>query len=100
MARNLLSVEVAGKSLDEITQAMSQSRGHSLYLTDVAPRTDIEQLFGRWRGEFRMEQSREDRAIVTFNTVEQLKEAMTAFGGGLRGAFRVDRQQTLGEDIL
>ena len=97
--RNLLSKEVAGKSPEEITQALSQERGHALYLKDVEPRADIDQLFVRWRGEFQVDESPSlpDRVVVTFNTADQLKEAMTAFGGGLRGTFRVDRQLTLGK---
>ncbi len=99
--KNLLSREVAGKSLQEIMQALSQQKGFPLYLTDVAPRTDIDQLFVRWRGDFQVEQPQgsPDCIVVTFNTAEQLREALTAFGGGLRGTFRVDRRLTLGMEI-
>ena len=97
--RNLLSKEVAGKSLEEITEALAQEKGHALYLTDVDPRADIDRLFERWRGEFRVEESHTspDCTVVTFNTFDQLKEALQAFGAGWRGSFRVDRSQTVGK---
>lgn len=96
MPRNLLSKEAAGKSLEEITAALSQEKGHSMYLTDVSPRADIGLMFSRW--EFQVEQSPSspDRMILRFTSADQFKEAMRAFGGGLRGAFRVDRQRSLG----
>lgn len=96
--RNLLSKEVEGKSLEEITAALSKERGFRLFLTDVGPRADLTQLFSRWKGDFKAEEVRgqPDKMVVTFSTEEQLKEALLAFGGGLRGAFLVDRKSTTG----
>ena len=87
-----------GKSLEEINAAAVEEQGWAMVLQDINPRADVEQLFQRWRGEFRLVRAGRTRSeMICFNTQAQLREALAAFGGGLRGQFRVDRRSTLGE---
>jgi hypothetical protein len=85
-------------SLAAIDTAVQQEQGFPMHLTDVPPRTDLRQLFGRWAGDFQVQgPSDAGTAVVTFSSDALLREALAAFGGGLRGAFQIDRRQTQGK---
>ena len=91
--RNLLSKAAAALTLEEVTAKMKASQGHALHLTDVAPGADLASLFGRWEGGFTLLGPCSDgRAVVRFTTEAHLQEAVAAFGGGLRGAFLIERR--------
>lgn len=90
----LLSETVAAATLEQLERAARAERGHTLRLTDLAPGVCLPALLARWEGLYVLEPppagtsaaAVPDCACVRFSRPEALREALDAFGGGVRGA--------------
>lgn len=51
----------------------------------------MDRLLQQWDGQYNTEWQSASDVVVRFSTPQALKEALAALGGGVRGAFRVDR---------
>ena len=92
----LLSQAAAQLTLEEVTALAHSQQGHPLQLRDVAPSADLWALFSRWEGQFAVQGPGSDgTATVRFSNAAARSDAAAAFGGGLRGLFRVDTSAPL-----
>lgn len=91
-----LSRAAAGLTRERIEELVAEERGFELHLVDVSPAADLCRIFGRWQGECRVSgRDSQGCAMVSFFSEQRLREAVGAFGGGIRGVFLIDRQQTM-----
>jgi len=100
----LLSAAANRLALADVEKKARAGRGAALILTDVSPAgVDWPALFRRWGGgEYALEVGPPGAggwgsAAVRFARPGGVREALDHFGGGVRGAFRVDRAATLAE---
>ena len=80
---------------EDVEAATRSAAGYPLVLADVAPGADLDTLLQRFRGQCALEGPWDDGAAVArFRAAASLRSALDTLGGGMRGAFRVDRPGT------
>jgi len=87
----LLSKMALTVSEKEILEMLEAAAGFPIRFLDVAPTTNLQYYLRRWEPNFRVEWQGGSQATVTFEKEEEMKEALDAFGGGIRGLFKIDR---------
>ena len=96
---SLLSATANRLTLADVERAGNEAKGYALCLVDVEPRADLVYLLRRFaeNGLLKTIEGPDERgsAIVRFTRVAGLREALDQLGGGMRGAFRIDRTATL-----
>ena len=86
----LLSQSAAHLTLEDVNAISRTEQGFILHLREVAPSADLWSLFGRWDGQFTVQGPGPDgTAAIRFSSAGAHTEAVAAFGGGLRGLFRI-----------
>ena len=95
----LLSTTANRLTLADVERAGNEARGYALCLVDVEPRADLSYLLRRFAesGLLKAIEGPDERgsATVRFTKAAGLREALDQLGGGMRGAFRIDRTATL-----
>lgn len=95
----LLSTTANRLTLADVERAGNEAKGYALCLVDVEPRADLSYLLRRFAesGFLKAIEGPDERgsAIVRFTKAAGLREALDQLGGGMRGAFRIDRTATL-----
>ena len=96
---SLLSTTANRLTLADVERAGYEAKGYALCLVDVEPRADLSYLLRRFAesGLLKAVEGPDERgsAIVRFTKAAGLREALDQLGGGMRGAFRIDRTATL-----
>ena len=96
---SLLSTTANRLTLADVERAGNEARGYALCLVDVEPRADLSYLLRRFAesGLLKAIEGPDERgsATVRFTKAAGLREALDQLGGGMRGAFRIDRTATL-----
>jgi E3 ubiquitin-protein ligase ZNF598 len=87
----LLSKMALTVSEQEISAMLEASAGFPIRFLEIAPTTDLQYYLRRWEPRFKVEWQGGSQATVTFEKEEEMKDALDAFGGGIRGLFRIDR---------
>lgn len=95
----LLSTTANRLTLADVERAEREAKGYALCLVDVEPRADLAYLLRRFAesGLLKGIEGPDERgsAVVRFTRAAGLREALDQLGGGMRGAFRIDRLATL-----
>ena len=68
-----------------------QQPEHALRLVDVSPGVDVRRVLQRWADDIVRVQDGGGAALVVFSRAAALRDCLDTLGGGVRGAFRVDR---------
>lgn len=96
---SLLSTTANRLTLADVERAANEAKGYALCLVDVEPRADLTYLLRRFAeaGLLKGIEGPDERgfAVVRFTRAAGLREALDQLGGGMRGAFRIDRTATL-----
>ncbi|KAL4520222.1 hypothetical protein Ndes2437B_g04625 [Nannochloris sp. 'desiccata'] len=87
----LLSKMALTISEEEISEMLKAGAGFPIRFLEISPTTDLQYYLRRWEPKFKVEWQGGSQATVTFEKEEDMKEALDAFGGGIRGLFRIDR---------
>lgn len=83
---------VAASVSDAQVEAMLQAALKFPVLFDqITPTLDIHYYLRRWEGQYEVEWKGGSTVIVRFERESDRKEVLDAFGGGIRGLFRIDR---------
>ena len=95
----LLSSTANRLTLADVERAGNEAKGYALVLVDVEPRADLPYLLRRFAesGQLKAIEGPDERgsAVVRFTRAAGLSQALDQLGGGMRGAFRIDRTATL-----
>jgi len=76
---------------EEVAALLVAAQGHPIRFIDIAPTTDLHYYLRRWDGRYCTEWKGGSEAIVRFDDAATKTEVLDAFGGGIRGLFKVDR---------
>ncbi|KAI3426465.1 hypothetical protein D9Q98_008832 [Chlorella vulgaris] len=76
---------------EQVAELLREAEGHTLRFTDVAMSVDLSFYLRQWDGQYAVEWQGGDAAVVRFEREQDLKAALDALGGGIRGLFRIDR---------
>ena len=79
-------------SVEQIVAALAAQETFAMRLTDVDSSADLPRMFARWSENCAIEgPDSQGRAVIRFGNQSGMQEAAAAFGGGVRGKFRIDR---------
>jgi len=95
----LLSRVALAVTDEEIAELLHAAQGFTVKFFDIAPTTNLHYYLRRWEGKHSVEWTGGSEAIVRFDEECDQKEMLEAFGGGIRGMFRIDRQWKLQTSI-
>ncbi|KAL6777341.1 hypothetical protein ACKKBF_B21135 [Auxenochlorella protothecoides x Auxenochlorella symbiontica] len=89
-----LSRVAPGVTPAELAAMEAAEADHPVRFTEVALSADLHYYLRRWEGAYRLDWEGADVAIAQFPAAADQKEVLDAFGGGIRGLFKIDRSWT------